>query len=174
MNKWIPKKDSVFIALSFASFSFLVYVGGLFMVLREMDKVESFYADNESVVSKELRAQALRVIAETNKNEIETIRNFLVKKDDEVSFIEEIEQAGRKTEVLFKIDSIDVKEEENNPFKENMEMKISFEGSWWQAVHFLSELEKMSFGVLIKNFELDSNEPGQWSGSISMVVFREK
>ena len=174
MNNWIPKNKIVEFAATIALFSVILYSIGLLIVFREIKKIEDFYRNTESESSKEERFLTIKSIAEANSESIQALRDFFVRKGDEVKFIEQIEGVARASGIKFEISSIDVKANQEDLFKEDVDVKISVEGSWKDIVYLINKLEKMSFGVLINEINLDANIVGSWIGSIDLVLFREK
>ncbi|MFH0804312.1 MAG: hypothetical protein V1896_01800 [Candidatus Zambryskibacteria bacterium] len=174
MNSWIPKKKIVKLAIAIATVSVLLYFAGLLVVSNEIGKIENFYASSESELSKNEKSLAIKSIAETNKELIQTLKDFFIQKGDEVKFIEEIEGVARASSVKFEINSIDVKASQGDSFKEDVSVKMKTEGSWKNTLSFIDKLRKMPFGVLIEKINLDADAPGNWSGSIEFIIFREK
>ena len=174
MNSWIPKSKRVNFAVSVAVFSLILYAGGLLMFLSQIKKIENFYYDTESESSREKRFAAIESIMEKNQESIQAVRNFFVKKGDEVVFIEQIEEMARNSHIDFEIISIDITAEQPDPFKEDIKVRMRTEGSWQSTMSFIDKLEKMSFGVLIKDVDLNSDTPGTWSSFIELTLFREK
>jgi Tfp pilus assembly protein PilO len=174
MNNWIPKSKIVKLAIATVSFSVILYFVGLLIILNEMNKIENFYGDTNSELFKEDKFWAIKSIAEKNKEPIQTLRDFFIQKGDEVKFIEEIEGLAKTLSIKFEIISIDVKANQLNSFKEDVSVEMKIEGSWKDVISFVDKLKKMPFGVSIEKVDLDSNTPGDWSGSVSLVVFREK
>jgi hypothetical protein len=174
MNNWIPKNKVVKIAAASALFSILLYFIGLLIVLNQIKKVENFYNDTNSESFKEEKFWAVKSIVETNSEPIQTLRNFFIQKGDEVKFIEQIEGVAKASSIKFEISSIDVKTDQASSFEEDVDVKMNTEGSWRNIMLFLDKLEKMPFGVSIEKVNLDANVPGNWSGSVEVVIFREK
>lgn len=174
MNNWIPKNKVIGLVITTALFSVILYFSGLFFVLNKIKKVEDFYHGTESESSKEERFLAIKSIAEANKEPIQILRDFFIKKGDEVKFIEQIEAVARASDIKFEIASIDVKANQTNSFKEDVSVKMKVEGSWGGIVSFLDKLKKMPFGVLIERINLDAPTSGGWSGFVDFIIFREK
>ena len=154
--------------------SVLLYFIGLLIVLNEIKKVENFYSDTNSESFKEEKFWAIKSIAENNKESIQTLKDFFVQKDDEVKFIEQIEGVAKASSLKFETSSIDVRTDVKNSFKEDIYMKMNVESSWGNIIYFIDKLEKMPFGVSIGNINLEANVPGNWSGSVEFLIFREK
>jgi hypothetical protein len=174
MNNLIPKEKIVKLAIAVASLSVVLYFGGLLVVIQETKKVENLYNDTESESSKGKKFWAIKSIAETNAGAIQALRNFFIKKNDDVKFIEQIESTARNSGIGFEIASIDVKPNQANLPKEDIEVKMAISGSWRETMRFVDSLEKMSFGVSVENINLDANGSGVWSGSVDFIIFREK
>ena len=174
MGNWIPKNKIVRFAAIAALFSMVLCFSGLFIVFREIKKVENLYNDIESESFKEKKFWVIRSIAETNKEVIQTLRGFFIQKGDEVKFIEQIEEIARGSAIKFDIISIDIKANQEDSFKEDVGVKMKMEGSWENVISFVNKLEKMPFGVLINNINLDADIPGHWSGFVEFIIFREK
>lgn len=174
MNNWIPKNKTVRFSVLIAFSGVLLYFVSLFVVFRETKQIEDLYHSSESELFKEEKFRAVQSVVESNKELIQNLENFFIKKGDEVKFIEQIETAAKNSGIEFLIDSIDVASNQNDPFKEDVKIKIKTEGSWRGTMNFIDKLEKMPFGVLIENIDLDGKSSVGWSGSVGFVVFREK
>ncbi|MEK7635119.1 MAG: hypothetical protein AAB446_01665 [Patescibacteria group bacterium] len=175
MNNWIPKNKTVRWAVSAVLVSVILYFVGVFVVFVEMKKLENLYNDTESQFSKEEKFRVIKSVADVNQETINKLRSFFIQKGDEVKFIEQIETIAKNAGIKFEIESIDVKTgQENSVFKEDIEVKMSMEGSWESALSFLNKLEKLPFGASVSGVSLNSSGLGTWSGSIKFIIFREK
>ena len=173
-NNWVPKKKTVVTTLIILGLSIVFYLASLFVMVQKQKEIENVFRSTESEVSKGEKRWVLKSILSVYTEEIQTLRNFLIRKGDEVTFIEQIEGVGRVSGIQFEIKSIDLKTKVESSFKEDVMIKMSINGKWDNIISFIDHLEKMPFGVLIENFDLKTSGAGEWSGSISMVVFREK
>ena len=174
MKNWVPKRRLLITTTTITLTCLLVYFGSLIFVLNEMHQIEAAYSDPNSSFSRQQRAEILKVIVESNDKDLETLRAFYIQKGDEVEFIEEIERLGQQSGVVFEIDTINPVGKENSAFKEDIAIKINIEGSWSKIMNFLESLEKTYFGISIENINLDADVPGRWTGSVRLLVFREK
>lgn len=174
MNNLIPKNKFVALALIMTLLSITLYFISLLVVLREKKEIEELYFNTESESAKEEKIRTIKYIAEVNKEPMQTLQNYFIQKDDEVAFIEQIEKVARVSGIKFEITSIDVVVGQTDSFKENVKVKMKLEGSWRNIMYFTDKLEKMPFGVLVENLNLDSGSSGNWSGPIEFIVFREK
>lgn len=173
MKNWIPKKIFLIITAITAAFCVILYFASLFLVLLEIKKIEDYYNNTESQSGKEERVRALKSIAETNKEYIQTLRGYFIQKGDEVKFIEQIEEISRKSSIQFEISSIDTKPNQVKNFKEDITVRMNIEGSWQNIMRFVDMLEKINFGVLVQNISLDAKTGDGWSGMVEFVIFRE-
>ena len=174
MHKWFEKNKIVKLVSVTVLIAILLYFGGLFIVFAEINKVENLYNNTESEFSKGKKFLVVKAIAEQNYDLISDLRSFFIQKGDEVKFIEEIEKVARTSGIKFDISSIEIKKDETDSFKENVEVKMKIEGSWKNIMFFANKMEKMPFGVLIKNLSLDADDSVGWSGSLDFIIFREK
>lgn len=174
MNNWIPKNKTIKSIIILTLFNIALYFFSLFVVLVEIKKVENFYSNTESESFKEQKFETIKSIAEANKESIQSLRGFFIQKGDEVRFIEQIEKIAQTSSINFEIISIDVKPNQTDSFKENVNIKMGIDGTWKDIMLFINKLEKMNFGVLIENVNLDVKNPGNWVGFIDFVIFREK
>lgn len=174
MNNWIPKNKVLEFAIAVALLSIVLYLVGLLIVFDKIKKVENFYNDTSSASFKEEKFWVIKSIAETNSEPVQTLRNYFIQKGDEVKFIEQIESVATSSSIKFEIKSIEVKAAQANSVKEDINIKMSVEGSWANIMNFINSLEKMTFGASIEKIDLDANTPGNWFGFVEFVVFREK
>jgi len=174
MNNWVPQNKTIKFAAAIALVSVILYFGGLFVVLRETKKVEDTFHNTESSIYKEKEIRVIKSIVETNKESIKTLQDFFIQKGDEIEFIEKIESVAKSSSVKFEITSIDVEEAKGDSFKEDVNLKMKLEGSWIEVTSFLDKLEKMPFGVLVEEASLEANTPGDWSGLVEFIIFRER
>ena len=174
MNSWIPKNKIVKLAISMAFLSILLYIVGFYFVAGQAKKVEDFYNNIESKSFEGNKISAIKFAADTNSGNIQSARSFFVQKGDEVKFIEEIEKAAKDSELKFEISSIDVKNDIEQQFSDNIEVRMQVEGSWDNIFSMLNSLERLPFGVLINDVNLDTSGEGYWTGFINFTVFKEK
>jgi Tfp pilus assembly protein PilO len=175
MNTWIPKNNIVRLAATVLLVSIILYFAGLFITLRQIKKVEDLYNNAESGFSKNEKFLAIKSAVEENQDAIIFLRSFFVSKDDEVKFIEQIEDAAKNSGIKSEIASIDVKPStDKTSLKEDVMVKINIEGQWKNMMTFVDKLEKLPFGVSINKINLDTSGKGLWSGSVDFIIFREK
>ena len=174
MNNWVPKNKTVIFFIISAFFSVMLYFAGLFIVFSKIRAIENLYHDTNSELFKEEKFWAVKSMAEANKELIQTLRYFFIQKGDEVQFIEKIEETARISSVKFEIASIDVKVNQEDLLKEDINIKMKIAGPWKNVIYFIDKLKKIPFGVLIEKVDLDADSSGNWSGSIEFIIFREK
>ncbi|HEY4479879.1 MAG TPA: hypothetical protein VJB58_00195 [Candidatus Paceibacterota bacterium] len=174
MKNWIPKKTLIIASSVAAGLSVAIYVLGLFLVNSEIAKIETYYGDSESKLGREKRVAAIKTASEAYKEEIDVLRNFFIEKGDEVKFIETIEEAANVSGLKFEISALDVKSDQPKSTKEDVVVRMNVEGGWQETMIFLEKIEKMTFGVLVREISLDAKSLGVWSGFIEFVVFRNK
>lgn len=173
-NNWVPKKQTVIITSIILCLSLILYLGSVIIANQKQKEIENLYHNSESEVSKQERKWTLKSILSIYSTEIATLRKFFIQKGDEVGFIEQIENLGRQSGAKFEIRSIDLKNKSEDSFKEDVNIKVNISGTWESIVYFLDGIEKRPFGVLVENIDLDAEIGGEWMGTISLVVFREK
>lgn len=174
MSNWIPNQKVLIFTSVGALFCILIYFGGLSFLLSEIGKIEQTYTEAALKINQRERAQTLKLVAETYEEDLTTLRNFYLRKGDEVVFIEETESLARQSGLDFEIVSINPILTTEAEFKEDIELRVGIEGSWRQIMNFLEQLEKASFGVSVENVSIDATAPGEWSGFVEFIVFREK
>lgn len=174
MKHWIPKKQIIVVFICGAVLSALIYFTGLSLAFMEIGKIENIYNNNETKSAKYQRAMSLQTFIDGNQGYLSSLKNFFIKNDDEIKFIEQIEEIGKKSGIVFEIDSInDTKNKDDKIVKEIL-IKVKMEGEWGQVVGFVDSLEKMPFGVSIQTLSLDVNANKKWSGSVEFIVYKEK
>lgn len=174
MNNWVPKSKIIKIAAVSAVLGAILYFVSLFIVLNKISEIENSYFNADSESSREENFIKIKTIASANEKSIQTLRNFFVKKDDEVKFIEDIEKLASNSNLKFEIMSIDIKPNQDSSFKEDVFIKVTLEGSWSDIIYFVDKLKKMPFGVSIEKMSISANQVGAWHGLMEFAVFREK
>ena len=174
MNNWIPKNKILSLAVAIFLMSFFLYFIGLFVVMAKIKNVENVYSGSESEIVLDKKFTVLKLMADTNKESIQTLRDFFVHKDDGISFIKQIENVAKNSGIKFEIASIDIKNNQPNSTKENVEIALKVDGSWGSIMYFINKLEKMSLGVSVIKVSLDTNTQNNWSGLVDFIIFRDK
>lgn len=174
MSNWIPKNKTLKFAVGLAIFSVILYVGSLFVVSMETKKVERSYSNTESDSFKEQKFWAVKSILDSNKESVEYLKNFFVKKGEEVFFIEKIEEAAKISNIKLEIVSINIKPDQTDVFQEEVFVKIKVGGKWNDVMLFISGLEKMNFGTVVNDITLDAESAGNWVGAIEFKFFKNK
>ncbi len=173
MQNWIPKKNTLVSVVLLATLSFLLYTVCLIIVFWQIRKIETYYQNTESKSSVEEKIRALKIAITNNQENIEMVRKFFVQKGDEVTFIERLETLGDDVGLEFEIASIDVKSNQAKNLKEDVTVRVGVDGSWENIMKFVDGLEKMPFGVMIQNLNIDTKSATGWSGFVELIVFRE-
>jgi Tfp pilus assembly protein PilO len=143
------------------------------MVFWQIKKIEDYYQNTESKSSVEEKIRSLELALTNNQGEVEMVRKFFVQKGDEISFIEQLEKLGNQVGLKFEITSIDVKPNQAKNLKEDVTVRVGVDGSWENIMKFVDGLEKMSFGVMVQDLNIDTKSETGWSGFLEFVVFRE-
>lgn len=173
MNNINTKNKLLKIVAGAAALSLVLYFGFLFLVQKEIKKVENAYTNSNPDSFSEEQFWQVKSIVEKNEAEVQSLRDFFIQKGDEVKFIEKIEGLARASGINFEIDSIEAKNGQKDSVKEDVYVKMKIEGSWRGITYFIDKLRKMPFGVSIDNINLDANGKGVWSGDLLFVIFRE-
>lgn len=150
-----------------------VYFGGILYIQKELVKIKTSHEDIESEIYKKERIKALETLVMNNTDSIENLRNFFVRKDDEVKFIEYIEGTAKISGVDFEISTITSKTEEIGIPKEDILVRVAVRGAWNSVMKFIDTMEKGNFGVLIREVEMDNNSSGGWFASILLNFYKE-
>lgn len=174
MKNWIPKKQYLTFSIVLAIFCFILYVGGLFSVWSQLGEMEAFYNDSDSKSARYEKAKAIKSIADSEKDYIAILRGFFIKKENEVDFIEKIEEVGSTAGIKFDIFSIDSKSAKDESVKEDLMVRVNVEGDWEKILLFADTLEKMPFGISIQNLRVDAKDGKSWSGTIELIAYKEK
>ncbi len=174
MNYWLPKNKTLAISLGTVIAVALGYVVWVYLVNAKITQIERAYTESESAVAQQERARTIAAIAGSNKQEIQTLRDFFVASGDEVLFIERIEEIGKAAGLSFEIASISQGKAAGDAVKEDITLRIAMKGSWQSVMTFVKQLETIPFGVRITDFKMDTVTPGNWSGFIELIIFRAK
>jgi hypothetical protein len=174
MHHIVPKKNLLLFSVSIALVTILIYFTSQFLVQKEMNKVKNAHEDVESVLYRKERINALEVLVANNQDQINKLREFFIKKGDEVRFIEHIESIAKESGVDFEIGTIDFKQDDSDSISEDVLVKINLKGGWRGLTMFVDRLEKSYFGVLIQEVDINSSSVGSWFGSVTFKLYREK
>ncbi|NLE07267.1 MAG: type 4a pilus biogenesis protein PilO [Parcubacteria group bacterium] len=175
MNSWIPKNIIVKLTVGMVVLSVLLYLTSLFFVTRQTKKVENLYVDMKSKSFESEKIQAIKSTLGSYNSNLQILRDFFVKKGDEVKFIEEIERVAKDADVKFEISAINVKSGDEQSLNDDIDVRMEIEGPWNDVIKTIDNLERLPFGVLVDNLNINTvGGEGYWSGSISFRVFKEK
>ncbi len=171
MNSWVPKTNILVIACSFLAVSLLVYTFSLSVINRKISSIELAYSNTANTLATEEESRLIKNIADQNFESIDFVNKYFVQKGDEVGFIEDVENLAKSLGIKFNIVSITPVRPLEGSESTEISIKMNVEGSWSGAVRFLDKLEKMPFGVMVQNFNLDKSGGSSWTGSIDFIVF---
>lgn len=102
----------------------------------------------------------IRDISDQKNNDIYSlagkVNSYFIKRDNVVSFIENIEQEARSLKIEIFIRSVDeAKYSDNeNENKEFINLQIETRGSWADTLRFVSYLERLPYKISLNNVEL--------------------
>lgn len=173
MNNLNSKNKILKVVIGIATLCLVLYFTFLFLVKKEIKKAEDAYTNSNPDSFSEEQLWQVKSIVEKNEAEIETLRNFFIRKGDEVKFIEKIESLARVSGINFEIDSIETKNGQKDSVKEDVYVKMKIEGSWRGVTYFMDKLRKMPFGASIESVNLDVKSKNIWSGDLLFIIFRE-
>ena len=174
MNNWIPKNKILRFAVGLAALGLVLYLMGILIISIKTKKVERSYSNTESDLFKEQKFWAIKSVADTNEESIKYLKDFFVKSGGEVFFIEKIEEMARISNTKLEIVSIDIKPNQVDLFEEEVLVKIKVSGTWDSVMLFVDKLERMNFGVVIEDINLDAETAGNWVGAIEFIFMKNK
>lgn len=174
MNNWIPKNKILRFAAGLAVLGLVVYLAGVMVILMKTKKVESSYSNTESDLFKEQKFWAIKSVTDANEEPIKYLKDFFVRSGDEVFFIEKIEEMARISNINLEIVSIDIKPNQTDLFEEEVLVKIKVGGTWNGVMLFVDKLERMDFGVVTEDINLDAETAGNWVGAIEFIFIKNK
>ncbi|OHB14850.1 MAG: hypothetical protein A2431_03140 [Candidatus Zambryskibacteria bacterium RIFOXYC1_FULL_39_10] len=174
MNNWIPKNKILRFAVGLAALGLVLYLAGVMIISVKTKKVERSYSNTESDLFKEQKFWAIKSVVDTNEESIKYLKDFFVKSGDEVFFIEKIEEMARISNTKLEIVSIDIKPNQADLFGEEVLVKIKVSGTWDSVMLFVDKLERMNFGVVIDDVNLDAEAQGNWVGAIEFIFMKNK
>src|SRR3989344_5762644 len=156
MNSWVPKTNTIIVAVVFLIASIFVYVTFLFVVRGKINSIELAYSNTASTLALEEESRKIKIITEENSSQIESVNKYFVEKGDEVLFIEDVERLAKESGIKFDIVSISpVKPQSSNAESKKIAVKMNIQGSWSKILLFIDGLEKLPFGISIQGFNLD-------------------
>ncbi len=170
MKHWIPsyKKIISFILLLIVCLSVYFYI--LSVVLSNFKKVQNVYGDTGSDLFKKEKALKIKSIVLNNQDNLLKLDNFFLKKGEEVSFIESLEDFAVLNNLEMEINSIDTKDIGGG--KEGVVINIISKGDWGNIIKFLHKLERLDVGVSVDSSQLFLDED-KWNLKIGFIVFKQ-
>lgn len=173
MKMLMPNKKIFRIAIVFFVVAVLVYVLSIFLLFKKKAEIKTHSSLTFSALAQEEEALRIQNILDKNKEIVTYIRNFFIDKNDDISFIEDIEMVGNMNGVNYEIVSITPQKNKDDS-KEEMLIKINFNGSWNSVIGYLLKLEKLEFGTNIQNMNIERSGGGRWEGFIEFLVYKNK
>jgi hypothetical protein len=108
-------------------------------------------------------------------DDIKVVNNFIISKDGDVDFIENLESLAVKNGLTAQIDSLVLVNEKDLSSKglTILKIKTKIEGSWINTARFLSQVENMPFKLKIDNFSLiKTGIDNTWQGIFEISVLK--
>jgi len=151
----------------------------LFLFLKvkaQNEQVSSLVNDIETESVAESTQRSTKVlVAETSKYR-EKLKEYLVGKDDAVSFLEFLEREGSDVGVTVKIESV-VPSALTTEDVEELRLSIKASGPWAEVVRYVGLLELLPFQSRLEQLIVSISEKqgdGPWSVQAVLVVLKEK
>lgn len=139
-------------------------------------QLPSAILDNIKQVAKE------KILAET-VDEQQKINSYILSDQDTVSFIEQIENLGKKADVTLEVDSIgtaDLSGKQKDQWG-YLTLQISTKGSWAHIFDSMMMLESLPYQVEISNVMVErepvdssKKQPIIWDGHFTLSVLKSK
>ena len=149
------------------------YVFSFSQITKQYKEISSLTALVESLRGK-VSTETQKKIKEISEK-LNEVSSYYVQPDGSVSFIEMIDDLGRKNNLDITINSVDIDSTGADKTVELLKLKISTEGSWNNSFKFLTSLENLPFKISVDESSLKKNqgEKGDiWSGSFSFTALK--
>lgn len=175
MNLYVPTKKELSVSSSAALIGFIILALSIFFTISKTNSIKSLISGTEaSLGGMEDTFAIKRELSDLNV-EIATLNSFFVNPNEEVKFIEKIEEVARGADVKVELDSVSLgKSETASEIIENLNLDIKFEGSWEEALYFLTALEKMPYAVTLSQIDIQLVGKDAWSGKVHVAALKMK
>jgi hypothetical protein len=172
-----PSKKEFVVSIVVAVLGLSVFVGfgavtytKVYNVEKEISKINDIEGGLQNAVN------AKKYISDASIDII-TLDSFFVKSGEEAYFLNDLEKIAKSGNVKIATDTIGVNNTDGGAdFKETLNIKIRYEGSWSNVIRFLKSVQSMSKAVVLDSVRLDykNSEAGLWGGTASLTVYKLK
>jgi len=134
-----------------------LYVFVYWSIYKDSKSVASLVTQSSTDFEKSERIRVAKAEIAKNGDFISKIDSYFIPKDGVVTFINEIENLGKSTDVSTTISSIEpliIDVKEKNSFKETLSVKLEAVGSWKNVYQFVSLLENLPYGIVIDEVQI--------------------
>jgi hypothetical protein len=149
------------LSLTFASVALLVAIAACVFVYLQVETAAATLTAQVDVMSKSTAYQSeyskLTKLIEDTADEREQIASYVLDEDNMITFLAEVEQAGRALGVALTTTQLSVVEA--TPNEQVLNMEVSFSGSEEDALELLELFESLPYASTVERFsyQLDGN-----------------
>jgi|CXWL01.1.fsa_nt_gi hypothetical protein len=109
---------------------------------------------------------AKNALEEIAKNEV-LVQTYFVSSADIVPFLGSLQERGRSLGT--KVEVVSVSADTAKPYG-HLNLALKIQGSFANVLRTLGALEYQPYDTTLKSLALDSQAPGEWTGTITMMV----
>lgn len=163
-------KNIFLIAISFFVFSVLLLIG----VLYQMNRVASQYKEKLLVIEKNLEQEqvynSLEFTIQSSRVERAQLEEYILTKDDTISFLTEIEQMSRNLGIVLRTKSLEEGKVEGSVY-DDLRMAFDVEGTMSQLENFVQLLELLPYHGQVQRVNFNKVEGEElFSGDIIITI----
>jgi hypothetical protein len=161
-------------------FSFLVLLGSLsilsflvFSTIKESNRDNGKSPEEVDNISPEEKVAYIKKISNEKKDEISVVNNSFINSGEEVNIIKNTEDVAKNSGVSASISSVAEEKYIDGDFKQGINIRVEFSGSWDSINRFIQGMEKVSYAIDIRSLTYLKNPvTGKWSGDLNFVAYK--
>jgi len=169
-------KELLVIALVLNVAAFGLYAFLFVGVKAKNERISVLVNEIDAQVAEEDTHSTIKTIVAQTTKQRNQLSEYIIAKEEAVSFIELLERAGRDIDVIVDITSVQETDISGSTTFEHLTLALTATGTWSGVVRFLGRLESLPYEVSITQAAVSKTEKyaGSWGISLSLRALKEK
>lgn len=156
--KKLPTKSILIFLLTLSVFLVGVIGYGIYYIANKNRETSGLEATIEADSKNSVLIQSIKSIENKSGNDLESLDNLALSKEDLVSFIENLENTAKSMGLNVKIASVSVEAPKDDSSPSKIHLKIDTSGKWAGTLQFIHALENLPYRAIINSSEISTDK----------------